>query len=206
VTPSASGSAAAIPKERLPVIVSGTMAPVWWGTLLLVLIETIVFGSLISSYFYLRLGATEWPPGGAPPPELLLPIINTGVLFASAAAVFWATSGLRKGNVRRLKIGLGAGLVLEIVFFAIKLVMSGDVIVGWRENAYGSIFWSINHLHTAHVFVAIVMGCVGMLLVWRGYVTPRRRLPMEVVNIYWQFVTLIWMPVFIVLFLVPRWM
>ena len=195
-----------IPKERLPVIVSGPRAPVWWAVLLLVLIETIVFGSLISSYFYLRLGAAEWPPGGAPPPELLLPIVNTGVLFASAVAVLWATASLKKGNVRRLKWGLGAGVVLETVFFVIKLIMSGDVQVGWTENAYGSIFWTINHLHTGHVLVAILMGIVVLLLTFRGYVTVERRLPVQVVNIYWQFVTLIWVPVFVVLFLVPRWM
>lgn len=194
-----------IPKEKLPVLLTGRRAPVWWGMILLVTIETTVFATLFSSYFYLRMMQPEWPPAGVDPPDLLLPFINTGVLLASSLTVFWASKGIQKGDQRRLKIGLGGAVLLETVFFIIKLMMSGGIDYGWSDHAYASIFWTISRLHTGHVLAAVLMGAVVAVLAMRGYFTAERRLGVQVVNIYFQFVALIWLPVLLVLYLLPHW-
>lgn len=191
--------------EELPVHLTGSRAPLWWAMLLVVVIETTVFATLFSSYFYLRFTVPEWPPGDLPEPGLMLPVINTGVLFASSVAVFIGSNGIKKGKVRRLKWGMGIGIFLEVVFFAIKIVLSTQIRYGWTDHAYGSIFFTINRLHTGHVLVAILMASVAWILAMRGYFTRKRRLGVAVVNIYWQFVAVIWIPVFVILFLVPRW-
>lgn len=195
-----------IPKERLPVLVAGPKAPVWWGMILLVTIETTVFATLISSYFYLGMMLPEWPPAGVEPPDLFLPLVNTGVLLTSSMVVFWATSGIKKGDQRRLKIGLGAAVFLETVFFVIKLMMSQGIEYGWSDHAYASIFWTISRLHTGHVLAAILMGAVAEILALKGYFTEQRRVGVDAVNIYFQFVALIWLPVLLVLFLLPHWL
>lgn len=192
-------------KAELPVGLLGQDAPVWWAMILLVVIETTVFGTFISSYLYLRMMMPEWPPRGLPVPDLLLPIINTGVLLASSIAVLIGSAGIRKGNMRRLKWGVGIGVVMEVVFFAIKVVMATQAEFGWGDHAYGSIYWTISRLHTMHVLVAILMASVLWVMAMRGHISQERRLPVQVVNIYWQFVAVIWIPVFIVLFMVPRW-
>lgn len=192
-------------KEELPTEVHGSGAPVWWAMMLVVAIETTVFATLISSYFYLRFSAPEWPPGDIPDPGLLLPVINTGVLVASSVAVYWGSSGIAKGDLRRLKWGFGIGVSMEAVFFVIKMVVSTGLGYGWTTHAYGSIFSTIDRLHSAHVVVAIILGTVAEVLAFRGYFSEERRLGVQAVNIYWQFVTVIWFPVFVVLFLVPRW-
>lgn len=194
-----------IRKEALPVLLTSTRAPLWWAMLLLIVIETTVFACLFAAYFFLRFTSPQWPPGNIPDPDLLLPIINTGVLFASSMAVLWATSGIQQGDQRRLKIWMGVGIILEVVFFALKIVLSGGIPFGMSDHVYGSIFWSINRLHTGHVLVAILMASVVEVLAFRGHFTERRRLGIQAVNIYWQFVAVIWIPVFVVLFLVPRW-
>lgn len=198
--------ARAIRKESLPSVLSGTGAPVWWAMIVLVVIETTVFATLISSYLYLRFRAQSWPPEGIPQPDLLLPILNTGVLLASSVAVFWGSNGVKKGDLRRLKLGIGVGIVLEVVFFALKLVLSSGLEYGFTTHAYGSIFSAIDRFHTVHVFVAILMASVAEVLALRGYFAPQRRLGIQAVNIYWQFVAIVWIPVFVVLFLVPRYL
>lgn len=194
-----------VAKERLPVVLTGPRAPVWWAMMLLVTIEATVFATLFSSYFYLRLMMPEWPPAGVDPPDLLLPLVNTGVLLASSVSVFWASSGIKKGHQRRLKIGLGAAVLLETVFFVIKMMMSGGLGFGLSDHAYGSIFLTISRLHTGHVLAAILMGAVVEVLALRGYFNQERRLGVEVVNIYFQFVAIVWLPVLLVLFLLPHW-
>lgn len=198
-------NARVIPKERLPILLSGTQAPLWWAMILLVVIETTVFTTLFSSYFYLRFTVPDWPPEDIPNPDLLLPIINTGVLAASSVAVYWGSSGIKKGNQRRLKWGVGIGVALEVVFLVIKIFLSQGIGYGWTDHAYGSIFFTINRLHTMHVLVAILLASSAEVLALRGHFTEERRLGIQAINIYWQFVAVIWIPVFFVLFLVPRW-
>lgn len=191
--------------EALPVRVTGAKAPMWWAMVLLVTIESTVFATLFSSYFYLRFAVPEWPPADLPEPKLMLPIVNTGVLFASSVAVLIASSGIRKGKLGRLKWGMGIGVLLEIVFFVIKVILSQTIGYDGTDHAYGSIFFTISRLHTFHVLVAVLMAGSAWVLAMRGYYTQERRLGIQVINLYWQFVAIVWIPVFVVLFLVPRW-
>jgi cytochrome c oxidase subunit I+III len=82
--------------SRLPTLVSGRSATVWWAMVLLLTIETIVFGTLAASYFYLAAFEPSWPPPGTDPPSLLLPTLNTGVLLMSS---LWMRYGDRAMNV-----------------------------------------------------------------------------------------------------------
>lgn len=191
---------------RLPAALNGMQAPVYWGMLTLVTIETVVFATLLSSYFYLRLLSDEWPPAGVPNPDLLLPVINTVVLLTSSGTLLWATRALAQDNQKRLKIGLGIAIGLEGVFFTIKMVVSTGLPFSWSDHAYASIFATIDRLHSLHVVIAIIMAVVVEILAIRGEFDSEHRLGIQAVNIYWQFVALIWLPVFFVLFLVPRWM
>jgi cytochrome c oxidase subunit III len=196
---------AVVRADALPVLLTGSRSPVWAAMLLLVTIETMVFGTLFASYLYLRFGSAEWPPDGLPAPDLLLPSINTAVLIASAAAVYVAGRYLRTGDVGKLKLWLGTGVLLEIVFFVIKMVETVEVDFRWDAHAYGSIYWGINTFHTAHVVAAILMGTVAWILAMKGFFTDRQRVGIQAVSIYWNFVAGIWIPVYLVLYFVPRW-
>lgn len=191
--------------DDLPSVLSGGRSPLWWGVLLLVTIEVMVFGSLFAGYFYLRIGHTVWPPPGVPLPELLLPLINTGVLATSSGAVLLAMKSLKRGRMRQFKLWLAGGVVLEIIFLTIKIIESRDLGRGWSSHAYWSIYWSISGLHSVHVTAAIVMGVAVLVLALQDYFTVERRVGVQAVSIYWQFVAIIWVPVLFMLYFVPRW-
>lgn len=198
-------SARVIPMDDLPVLLTGKESPVWWAVILLVVIEVTVFATLISSYFYLGLMLPEWPPPDVEPPGLMLPLINTGVLLVSTLMVYVASRGIKQGKQRQLKVALGVAVLMETVFLVIKILASGGIEHSWDDHVYASIFWMINRLHTGHVLVAILMGLVAEVLALKGYFTRERRVGIEVVNIYFQFVAFVWIPVLLVLFLLPRW-
>lgn len=194
-----------VPYDRLPVLLTGTRAPLWWSMLLLITIETMVFATFISSYLFLRFNAAAWPPGEIEPPDLVLPITNSLILLASSAAVYWADRGIKKGDQKRLKIGMGAGIFLGVVFLVLKIVEYRDVDYYWDTNAYGSIIWAIIIFHSTHVGAVVAKGCVMEFLAFRGYFTEKRHLGIDINGIYWHFVALIWIPLFITIYLVPRW-
>jgi cytochrome c oxidase subunit III len=189
--------------QREPV--AGSEAPMWWGIVMLIVIETTVFATLITSYFYLN-GAAEWPLGGFSPPDLLLPTINLGVLLLSGGAMYWGDRGIHQGNQRRLIIGLLISFALGVVFLVLKYIEYSDNDYLWDTNAYGSVVWTITGFHSAHVIALLLKTLTVLVLAWQGFFTEKRNLGVEVNGFYWQFVVVVWLPLYAVLYLAPRWL
>jgi cytochrome c oxidase subunit III len=188
----------------LPVLGSGRQVPVYWGMWGLILIEATVFASLIASYFYLRMVAPEWPPAGVKPPELLLPTVNTVVLGASAYFMHRADTGIRKGDTGWLKLGLAISVVLAIAFLVIKVIEYSGVDYRWDSHAYGSIVWTLTGFHAFHVTAVILKTFVILALAARGYFTRDRNIGVVANGLYFNFVALVWLPIYAVLYYAPR--
>lgn len=188
----------------LPRQVNGPRAPLWWGMVMLIVIESVVFASLVASYFYYRFHLPEWPPAGIESPELLLPTIYSFVLFGSSAVMWWADSGIAQGDRVRLQIGLLVTVGLGLLFLGLKAYEYADVEYQWDTHVYGSIVWTITMFHAAHVTVVILKSMVLAVLTWRGWFDSRQRLPIQINGMYWHFVVALWVPLYVVLYLVPR--
>ncbi len=193
------------PAEALPVEVSGTQAPLWWGMLVFLAVDSTIFAALISSYFYLRVTQAEtWPPAGLAPPGLLLPALSGAVLLASAGPVLWADRGLRRGDGRALRLGLPLACALAALFLILKAVEFVARPYLWSTNAYGSLVWTIDGAHAAHVLAALLQAVVVAVLAWRGHFTPRRRVGVETAALFWYFVVAAGLAVYATLYLAPR--
>lgn len=197
-------STRAIPAEALPVHLSGTQAPLWWAFVLMLCIESVVFGGLISSYFYLKQASIAWPPSELDYPELLLPTLNTLVLIASSAAMYYGDRGLKQGSQTRLRIGQTTAVALGIAFLVIKYIEYSDLPYDWSTHAYGSMVWTMSGFHAAHVIGVVLKGLVVDALAWRGHFTPQRRLGVQVNGLYWHFVVAVWIPLYFTIYLSPR--
>lgn len=192
-----------IPARELPVYLTGTKAPLWWGMVLMLAIEATVFASLIMSYFYLRAGSAVWP-ADLEPPELLLPTVNTAVIIASAIAMHIGDRGIRRGNQWQLRIGQTVALVLAVGFLVIKGVEYTHMPYDWSEHACGSITWMLSGFHAAHVLAVVLKGTIVAALAWLGYFNRERRLGVQVNGLYWQFVVVVWLPIYFTLYISPR--
>lgn len=182
----------------------GSQAPVWWGMIGLIVIESTVFGSLIASYFYLGMGHEDWPPPGIKDPDLLLPTIGTAALLLSSVPMLWADRGIRRGELFPLRIGLLISLVLGLVFLGLKVVEYSDVEYRWDSHAYGSIVWIIIGFHGTHVVALALKTVVVSALAWLGFFTRERRLGVTTNGLYWHFVVIVWIPLYLVLYWSPR--
>jgi len=181
----------------------GVRPPIWWGMLFLLLIEGVVFASLISSYFYLRSAAEVWPLGNIERPELLLPSINALILLASSVPIYFADQGIRKGNRTRLKLGLIISFLLGATFLVLKFIEYSNLDYNWATNAYGSIVWTITGFHSAHVFSLLLKTVVIGVLAFQGYFNEERNVGVQVNGLYWHFVVLVWIPLFATIYLSP---
>ena len=190
--------------DRLPTMVHGFRSNIYWGMLGLITVEVAVFSTLIVSYFYLMVrGEGMWPPTSEPP-GLLLPTINTFVLFASSAAIHMADKAVRVDELRKMRLGLMVSVVLAVTFLGIKVAELAEKPYQWDTHAYGSMVWTMLGLHSLHVFSVMLKSVVVTVLAFRGYFSSRWYRGMEVNGLYWHFVVLIWLPLYFVIYLTPR--
>lgn len=190
--------------EELPTQPSGRAAPEWWGVLCLIVIEAIVFTALIASYFHFRTQHALWPPAGIEPPDLLLPSLNTALLVASAVPAFLSVRALRRDDESTPRIALPVGMLLLALFIGLKVWEYSHKPWSGLTHAYGSVIFTMTGLHLAHVTALLLKTAVVHRYLWTGRIEPRRPAPLEANGLYWYFVVAIWIPLFSVIYLVPR--
>jgi cytochrome c oxidase subunit 3 len=173
----------------------------WWGVVVMIMTEAMIFATLLASYFFMRAASKEWPPHPIEPPELEKISIFSVILLGSSGPMFWAEHGIRKGQQWRLRLGLTLVIVMGLVFFANQIMEYRELHFTFRENAYSSLFYGITGLHGAHVVAGLLMLSVVTMKAWLGKFSERRHVTVEVVGLYWHFVDVVWIFVFSSLYL-----
>jgi heme/copper-type cytochrome/quinol oxidase subunit 3 len=178
----------------------------WWGMVVLIVTEGMVFLSLLSAYFFVRASSSHWPLGGLPPPELHRTVVFSILLVGSSLPLFWMEAALRRGHMGQVRVGLLLSFLMGAAFLANTGYDFTHMEFGWRVNAYSSLFHTIVGLHAIHVLVGLLMSLVVQAKVWTGRVTRERHVTPEVFALYWHFVDGVWIFVFASLFLSVRWL
>jgi len=179
----------------------------WWGMLLVIATEAALFAVLLASYFYLRFRAPgPWPPDGIAEPKLLIPIVMTLLLMASSVTVYAGELGIRRGDQRRLRIGIGLTFVLGLAFLTLQVLEYREKLDLFdpQTDAYGSLFYTITGLHGMHVVVGLLLIGWTQFFAWRGAYASERHVAVQVSALYWHFVHIAWLFVFATLYLSPR--
>lgn len=200
---------AAHPAEgAIPRHAAGSAMPGWWGMVLLIATEAMLFGSLIAAYFYLRFGEGQvWPPDGIKKPALELPLIMTAILWSSSLPVHLAERAARRGNQAMLRGGLLAGFLLGAVFLGMQVGMEYPEKLREftaTENAYGSLFFALTGFHGSHVLVGLLLSLWVQARAWRGAFSPERHLTVQNFVLYWHFVDVVWAAVLATIYLSPN--
>ncbi|MDP8956007.1 MAG: heme-copper oxidase subunit III [Actinomycetota bacterium] len=190
-----------------PVGVSGGRTTGFWGMVMLILTEAMLFAVLLFSYLYLRFqNAPQWPPPGIRKPDLFLVAIMTPILLLSSGPMHWADTGIRKGKVWRLKLGLFLTFVMGAAFLVLQGIEYQAILTEEftpRTHAYGSLFFTITGFHGVHVAVGLLMTLWLQVYAWRGRFTAERHLAVENVALYWHFVDVVWVFILGTLYLSP---
>ncbi|PRX89430.1 cytochrome c oxidase subunit I [Paraburkholderia sp. BL25I1N1] len=175
----------------------------WWATAGLMLIEGSVFAMAIGMYFYLRTVNAAWPLH-APPPSLTWGTINTALLVASLWPNQLAKNAAQQGQREKARSWLLVCLAFALAFLVVRGFEFSALNVIWYANAYGSIVWVLLGLHTTHLITDTVDTAVLTALLYTGPFEKRRLLDTSENAVYWYFVVLTWLPIYAVIYLVPR--
>jgi heme/copper-type cytochrome/quinol oxidase subunit 3 len=162
--------------------------------------EAMVFVILIASYLFLRASSSQWPPAGIELPKLDLSLPFSFVLWGSSIPIFWVESSIRKDRMDRVRLGLLISFIMGLGFVGYTLYDFNSLHFGWRDNAYGSIFYTIVGLHLLHVIVGLAMNGIVQIKAWQNKVSPMHHVTVDVFSLYWHFVDAVWLVVFPTLF------
>jgi heme/copper-type cytochrome/quinol oxidase subunit 3 len=188
----------------LPKYGHGARSLTWWGMMGLVAIESTVFVLAVGTYFYLMAQVPQWPPSH-PPPRLTYGTTFTVVLLLSLIPNIWLKRKAEHENLSAVRIGLVIMSVIGVIAAIIRAFEFTTLNVTWYDNAYGSIVLVLLGLHTVHVLTDLYDTIVLTVLMFTSHAQGRRFVDTAENAIYWYFVVYAWLPIYLVLYFVPRW-
>ena len=195
---------AVIDVAELPTIVFGRRAITWWGTVFFMVIEGSTLVVCAVAYLYLRKNFHHWPPSPSRLPDLLLPTIGAVFLALTNIPVYW----LHKASRRMDKDAVRKGLLLMAAFgtvaVGIRIMGFRSLNVHWDTNAYASVAWLTVSFHTTLLLFEAIETWVFVALFWFGSVEGKHFTDVEDNCAYWYFMTLVWLPVYALVFWSPR--
>ena len=192
--------------SALPDVVFGPRDIMWWGTLGFVLIEgfTLVLCAVV--YVYLTQNVAAWPPEGTPRPALLVPTIQLALMLGSLPLVHWLSRSAQAFDLRRVRIGLVLATIVCGVSFLLRVVgCLYSLNVRWDTNAYGSAQWLLLGAHGTLLLIEwIEIGGMAAMF-WLAPVERKHFSDVSDAVFYWWFMVLAYVPIFVLSFLLPRW-
>jgi cytochrome c oxidase subunit I+III len=187
----------------LPTYAFGHRSRLWWGTAGFIVIEGTAFALAVFVYFYLRSKLAAWPPG-VPPPDLFWGTLNLAILLASAVPNQWVKNAAEAHQLGQVRLWLVVCLAFGVAFLIVRAFELTTLNCAWDTNAYGSIVWAIMGLHTTHLLTDVVDTGVLTALMFTRHAHGRRFVDVSENAFYWYFVVLVWLPLYALIYWVPR--
>jgi cytochrome c oxidase subunit III len=150
---------------------------------------------------FLRGAAEAWPPEGTEV-ELLLPAINTIILVSSSFVIHYGDTAIKKDDVKGMRKWYAITALMGAVFLAGQAYEYATLGYGLSTNIFSNCFYLMTGFHGLHVFVGILL-ILGVL--WRsrrpGHYSSHKHTGIEMAEIYWHFVDIIWIVLFSLLYI-----
>lgn len=167
---------------------------------MLLIAESMLFFGLISSFFFLRTFMLTWGPPTGREYDLTLPIINSILLFGSAATMHLSYRALRLEQRKAFDNWMLATMLLGAAFVIGQVFEFYAVGFAFQDGAYAGIFHLTIGVHALHVIIGVLIFVVVHIKASMGLVNAQRYIAMEFCAIYWYFVVLMWLVIFAILY------
>lgn len=189
--------------EESPYGIQSKKLAIW----LFIISDAVTFGAILFAYGFLRAGSLNWTAPFAFWPTIVNGMAMTFVLLTSSLTMVGAVLAAKAGRKAESIRWLGVTMLLGIIFVALHLQQWFKMFdEGWGlfQNPlggavqFGAAFFSITGLDLLHVIAGVVAIAVIAMGFNRGRFDAGH---VEATGLYWQFVNLVWMFVFPLVYL-----
>jgi cytochrome c oxidase subunit III len=172
-----------------------------FGLLVFLISESLMFAGLFATYLLLRSGTESWPPEGTEV-ELLLPTINTIILVSSSFVIHKGDVAIKNNDLQGLRRWYVITALMGAIFLGGQVYEYMTLGYGLTTNIFSNCFYLMTGFHGLHVFVGLLL-ILGVL--WRsrrdGHYGETKHTGVEMAEIYWHFVDIIWIVLFGLLYI-----
>jgi heme/copper-type cytochrome/quinol oxidase subunit 3 len=189
----------------LPTHKFGPSSLTWWGIIGYMVIEGVFFALVFATYFFLMGHEQGWPPEGRQPPDLLAGTLFTILILASEIPNTMVKRAAHERDVPAIRLLMGILIAIGAALLIIRGFEFNSLNCRWSDNAYASVIWTLLLLHTAH----ILTDWGDTVVLWALMFTPhgwegRRQVDVDENALYWRYVWLLWIPVYLMIYWIPR--
>jgi heme/copper-type cytochrome/quinol oxidase subunit 3 len=168
------------------------------GMRLFLLSLGVLFTASLVGYVAVRVMATDWPPRDMPglPPLLLA---STAVILASSASVQWGLTGIRRGDRRRLRLGMIITCALGLAFLILQCanwLILFQSHMDLDRHLYAFTFYMLTGLHALHVLGGLIPMSIVAGAALRGEYTAARHEAVHYLAMYWHFLGAVWVALY----------
>lgn len=171
------------------------------GLLTFLISESLMFGGFFATYLFFRSTNYIWPPKGTEV-ELLLPTINTIILVSSSFVINLGNKAIKKNDVKGMRQWYKYTAIMGAIFLLGQAFEYLTLGYGLTTNIFSNCFYIMTGFHGLHVFVGLLL-ILGVM--WRsrrpGHYSATKHTGIEMAEIYWHFVDIIWIILFTLIYL-----
>lgn len=173
------------------------------STLLLVLSsETVLFGTLVMAYLFLRAGGSDMPFPHIGSLDLTIASLNTLVLVGSTLTARKAQRAVATGHVDLLENHLLQSLLLGAVFVAGQIFEFNHAGMQIGDSAFGGVFFALIAFHALHVIAGMSFLGLNFARARAGDFSARRHEAVTAGTWFWYYVAAVWLVLFTSLYVV----
>jgi len=191
---------------ELPSVVYGHRSLMWWGTLGFILIEGSTLFICAITYFYLRRNFETWPPEHILRPGLTVATAQVALMVLSNIPMRWVDLAARRVDLRSVRIGMVVCTALALAMCVLRGFEFRDLHVRWDSGAYGSVAWATVFTHATLLLLETLESIVFTVLLFSPNLEQRDLAGASDNAVYWYFLTLSWVPLYVIVYLSPQLM
>jgi cytochrome c oxidase subunit I+III len=187
-------------------------SPLWWGNLLLTLIESTTVLLMLATYFYLRMNYRQWPPPKVdvyppilnPNPDLGVATVNVLLMLASCLPMYWTDMAARRKDKSKVLIGLAVLLAVSIAAMTLRWFEFKATKFWWNDNAYASTVWTTLGLHLTYLLAGAGEFFIMGLWIVTHDLDEKHAMDVTLAGGYWYWVAGTGTLIYAVIFIGPR--
>jgi heme/copper-type cytochrome/quinol oxidase subunit 3 len=176
-----------------------------WATLGFIVIEGTTLAVAMTAYLYVKRNFAEWPPPPTPLPDLLIPSINAALLLAMLVPLTVARRAARATSLPAIRTALVVATCMSLACTALRGFELAALNTRWDSSAYGSVVWVLVGLHSSLLVIDLLETIVITALTFSAGFEQKHYTDVEDAALYQWFLSLVWIPIYLLVFVLPRW-
>jgi heme/copper-type cytochrome/quinol oxidase subunit 3 len=190
--------------SALPENVFGNRSVVWWATTAFMAIEGTTLAVCAVTYLYLRRNFATLPPERLVPPALGVASAEVALMLVSFLAIHRLDRAGAEKRLPAIRVWLLVALAFNLAFVVLRWFELPALHVRWDQNAYGSSAWLILLVHGTLLAAEVGEIALFALMAWTGHWEEKHYSDTCDLAFYWYFMVLSWLPLYAIVYLLPR--